>query len=82
MRQVATLQGFAYHSKCNGLQLNHLFFANDMLLFYRGEIQFVILMLRALASFSNASGLATNAAKFNIYSANILIGKVWKTYVN
>ncbi|XP_019228725.1 PREDICTED: uncharacterized protein LOC109209834 [Nicotiana attenuata] len=71
MKHVTTLQGFSFYTKCKGLQLNHLCFADDVLLFYRGEVQSVIMMLRGLASFSSASGLNTNANKSNIYSANM-----------
>nr|XP_009761796.1 PREDICTED: uncharacterized protein LOC104213930 [Nicotiana sylvestris] len=71
MKHVTTLQGFAFHTKCKRLQLNHLCFADDVLIFYRGDIQSVVIMMRGLASFSNASGLNTNASKSNIYSANM-----------
>ncbi|XP_019231719.1 PREDICTED: uncharacterized protein LOC109212521 [Nicotiana attenuata] len=37
----------------------------------RGELQAIVLMLRGLQSFSNVSGLTTNAAKSNIFSANM-----------
>nr|XP_009781722.1 PREDICTED: uncharacterized protein LOC104230578 [Nicotiana sylvestris] len=71
MQHVATMQGFEYHTKCRGLKLNHLCFVDDVLLFCKGEVQSVLLMLRGLAAFSEASGLHTNATKSNIYSANM-----------
>ncbi|XP_019246258.1 PREDICTED: uncharacterized protein LOC109225903 [Nicotiana attenuata] len=71
MQHVATMQGFEYHTKCRGLKLNHLCFADNVLLFCKGEVQSVMLKLRGLAAFSEASGLHTNATKSNIYSANM-----------
>ncbi|XP_019252629.1 PREDICTED: uncharacterized protein LOC109231421 [Nicotiana attenuata] len=71
MQQVTTIQGFEFHTKCRGLKLNHLCFADDVLLFCKGEMASVMLMLRGLAAFSEATGLRTNAAKSNIYSANM-----------
>ncbi|XP_019225379.1 PREDICTED: uncharacterized protein LOC109206956 [Nicotiana attenuata] len=58
-------------TKCKGLQLNHLCFADDILLFCKGELQAIVLMLRGLQSFSNASVLTTNAAKSDIFIANM-----------
>ncbi|XP_075096193.1 uncharacterized protein LOC142174310 [Nicotiana tabacum] len=71
MKKVANVPGFEYHTKCKGLKLNHLFFANDVLLFCKGAYQSVFLMLRGLWYFSRASGLCTNAGKSNIFSSNI-----------
>lgn len=71
MQHVATMHGFEYHTKCRGLKLNHLCFADDVLLFCKGEVQSVLLMLNGLAAFSEASGLHTNSTKSNIYSANM-----------
>lgn len=82
MRWVAIQEeGFKYHTKCKAMQLNHLCFADDMLIYSKGEYQAVILMLRGFESFWEASGLKTNAAKWNIFSANMekqtLGGPMW-----
>ncbi|XP_019240695.1 PREDICTED: uncharacterized protein LOC109220693 [Nicotiana attenuata] len=71
MQWVATLDGFAIHTKCKSLKLNHLCFSDDVLMFYKGDYQSVLLMLRGLQTFSNAFGLSKNAGKSNVYSANI-----------
>ncbi|XP_055830987.1 uncharacterized protein LOC129900029 [Solanum dulcamara] len=67
---VAMQKRFKYHTKCKAMQLNHLCFADDMLVFSKVEYQDVMLMLRGLEAFSEASGLKTNAAKSNIFSTN------------
>uniref|UniRef100_A0A1U7W3B3 Uncharacterized protein LOC104219732 n=1 Tax=Nicotiana sylvestris TaxID=4096 RepID=A0A1U7W3B3_NICSY len=71
MQWVATLDGFAFDTKCKGLKLNHLCFADNVLMFCKGEYQSIMLMLRGLQTFSDASGLSTNAGKSNVYSANM-----------
>ncbi|XP_074313317.1 uncharacterized protein LOC141648506 [Silene latifolia] len=58
---------FRYHSLCGKLKLHHLIFADDLLMFSRGDQQSVMLLLRSFASFSAASGLEMNKSKSNIY---------------
>lgn len=67
-----------YHTKCKGMKLNHLCFADDMLIFSKGEYGAVIIMWRGLKSLSDASGLTTNAAKSNIFSANMEKQERWQ----
>ncbi|XP_059281208.1 uncharacterized protein LOC132034887 [Lycium ferocissimum] len=71
MKWVTGLPGFEYHAKCKGLRLNHLCIADDMLMFSKGTVSSVVLMLRAFKRFSKASGLTTNADKLNIFIANM-----------
>ncbi|XP_074298553.1 uncharacterized protein LOC141629451 [Silene latifolia] len=58
---------FRYHSLCGKLKLHHLMFADDLLLFSRGDSHSIMLLLRSFASFSAASGLEMNKNKSNIY---------------
>ncbi|XP_074300904.1 uncharacterized protein LOC141632241 [Silene latifolia] len=58
---------FNHHSLCRKLKLSHLMFADDLLLFSRGDSASVMLLLRSFATFSRASGLEMNNAKSNIY---------------
>lgn len=71
MGLVAKQDGFPLHIKCKGLKLNYLIFADDMLMFCKGEFQAIVLMLSGLQSFSNASRLTTNDDKSNIFSVNM-----------
>ncbi|XP_074300415.1 uncharacterized protein LOC141631675 [Silene latifolia] len=57
---------FRYLSLCNGLKLNHLLFADDLLMFCKGDVRSIMLMLRAMATFSAASGLKVNASKSEV----------------
>ncbi|XP_059284813.1 uncharacterized protein LOC132038107 [Lycium ferocissimum] len=71
LNRVAMIIGFEFHTKCKGLKLNHLCFVDDMLLFCKGTYQSVVLMLRGLQTFTDTSGLSTNARKSKIFSANM-----------
>ncbi|XP_074283047.1 uncharacterized protein LOC141607595 [Silene latifolia] len=51
---------FRYHPLCKGLKLNHLLFADDLLLFCRGDTTSIMLMLRAFSTFSATSDLKIN----------------------
>lgn len=68
---VGQHEGFSYHSKCKSLKLNHLCFADDVLLFCEGEWHAVTLVVRGLKTFSMASGLTTNNIKSNMYFASM-----------
>ncbi|XP_074288179.1 uncharacterized protein LOC141613345 [Silene latifolia] len=58
---------FRYHPLCKRVQLSHLCFADDLVMFCRGDVPSVILMLRAFKTFSLASGLLMNQGKSEIY---------------
>ncbi|XP_074298721.1 uncharacterized protein LOC141629646 [Silene latifolia] len=51
---------FHYHPLCKGLKLTHLMFADDLLMFSKGDAPSILLLLRAFSSFSKASGLSMN----------------------
>ncbi|XP_074314314.1 uncharacterized protein LOC141649525 [Silene latifolia] len=57
---------FRYHSLCKSLKLTHLLFDDDLLMFCKGDVQSIMLMLRALATFSATSGLRVNSAKSEV----------------
>ncbi|XP_074297736.1 uncharacterized protein LOC141628498 [Silene latifolia] len=52
-----------FHSLCKSMGLTHLLFADDLLMFCRGDVRSIMLILRALAIFRAASGLKVNAEK-------------------
>ncbi|XP_074298095.1 uncharacterized protein LOC141628911 [Silene latifolia] len=58
---------FNFHPLCRALHLSHLCFADDLLMFSRGDMQSIIILLRAFATFSVASGLEMNYDKSDIY---------------
>ncbi|XP_074265800.1 uncharacterized protein LOC141588248 [Silene latifolia] len=58
---------FRFHPMCGHLRLNHLLFADDLLLFSKGTDTSIMWLLRAFATFSVASGLCLNKEKTEIY---------------
>lgn len=45
-KQIAKQKEFEFYTKCKSLKLNHLYYADDMLIFSKREINSVLLMLR------------------------------------
>ena len=62
---------FRFHPKCKGLQLNHLCFADDVILCCRGENRSVYMMLQGFKYFSAVSGLDVNESKSEIYTTGM-----------
>ncbi|XP_074292460.1 uncharacterized protein LOC141619333 [Silene latifolia] len=48
------------------LKLTHLLFADDLLMFSKGDVQSIMLILRVLATFSGSSGLKVNASNSEV----------------
>ncbi|XP_062103059.1 uncharacterized protein LOC133814064 [Humulus lupulus] len=67
MSKVGSFPGFKYHDKCSNLKLNHLCFADDLLIFCNGDFVSILLMLRGLKLFSSSSDLLPNSEKSAIY---------------
>ncbi|XP_074292053.1 uncharacterized protein LOC141618891 [Silene latifolia] len=57
---------FRYHPLCAGIKLNHLLFADDLMLFCKGDVRSMMLLLRAISTFSASSGLRVNASKSEV----------------
>lgn len=62
---------FNFHPKCGQLQIIHLAFTDDLLLFSGGDIILVRILMECLANFGKISGLNMNAAKSSLYTAGI-----------
>lgn len=67
MKLVGTHPDFQFHPRCRNLKLNHLCFANDLLMFCKGDKESVQLLLSSFARFSSTTGLQVNPAKSSIY---------------
>ncbi|XP_074289431.1 putative mitochondrial protein AtMg01250 [Silene latifolia] len=63
LRHLPSYPGFSYHPKCVKLNLTHLVFADDQLVFTRGDVPSVVAVARCLEVFAGYSGLQANPFK-------------------
>uniref|UniRef100_A0A1S3Y946 Reverse transcriptase domain-containing protein n=1 Tax=Nicotiana tabacum TaxID=4097 RepID=A0A1S3Y946_TOBAC len=62
---------FNYHPKCAKMQILQLGFADDLLLFCRGDLKSVQLLYNGFQEFSQASGLKINKNKSSLFCGGI-----------
>nr|XP_009789230.1 PREDICTED: uncharacterized protein LOC104236881 [Nicotiana sylvestris] len=62
---------FHFHPKCKKLGITHLSFADDLLLFSRGDNQSVAMLKQCFDQFSTASGLKSNLNKSSVYFGRV-----------
>ncbi|XP_011101939.1 uncharacterized protein LOC105179974 [Sesamum indicum] len=62
---------FNYHPKCEKLKITHLLFADDLMLFSRGDLPSIHILMECLKDFKDASGLSVNTSKSCIFTAGI-----------
>nr|XP_016511332.1 PREDICTED: uncharacterized protein LOC107828514 [Nicotiana tabacum] len=73
-REMSTLtmqKEFKFHPKCKKLGVTNIYFADDLLMFCRGDKQSVNALQDTFNKFSNASGLQASAEKSSIYTAGV-----------
>ncbi|XP_074291895.1 uncharacterized protein LOC141618709 [Silene latifolia] len=66
LSEACEYTGFTYHPLCKSLKLSHLMFADELLLFFRGDIRSVLTLMTVFQCFSAASGLSISNEKSNI----------------
>ncbi|GAA0148411.1 hypothetical protein LIER_42999 [Lithospermum erythrorhizon] len=62
---------FAFHPMCGDVGITHLAFADDVMLFRRGDFSSVDIMMGCLSHFESCSGLAVNPTKSSVYLAGV-----------
>lgn len=72
MGYIGKLDQFKFHPRCDKLKLNHLCFADDLLLFCRGDYISIYHMIQGLNLFSKTSGLYANNQKTAMYCSGML----------
>ena len=61
---------FKYHWKCKDLRLTHLFFADDVLMFTRGDKDSISHIMDTMRTFASISGLSANLLKSQCFFNN------------
>ncbi|CAI8612627.1 unnamed protein product [Vicia faba] len=67
MNRIGKLDNFKFHDRCKTLKLNHLSFADDVLIFYHGDFVSIHYLLQGLKLFSKTSRLHPSESKTEIY---------------
>nr|XP_009757025.1 PREDICTED: uncharacterized protein LOC104209942 [Nicotiana sylvestris] len=74
LKELTKKAEFHYHPRCSKLAITHLCFADDLLLFARGDLSSVVTMEHCFNQFSAASGLKANLGKSSIYFGGVSRG--------
>ncbi|XP_057509176.1 uncharacterized protein LOC130791871 [Actinidia eriantha] len=71
LRWLKMSPDFNFHPKCSALNITHLAFADDLILFSRGDVPSVRLSLDCLKQFGDSFGLWINDNKLNVFMGGI-----------
>ncbi|KAI3467964.1 hypothetical protein Pfo_024627 [Paulownia fortunei] len=63
---------FNFHPKCGQLPITHLAFTDDLLIFSRGDVPSVQILMNCLHEFGAVSGLKVNELKSSLFTAGIV----------
>ena len=58
---------FGFHPRCKTIKLTPLCFADDLMIFFKGDISSVRIIFDCIKGFSNTSGLHVNSGKSTIF---------------
>nr|GEX18988.1 hypothetical protein [Tanacetum cinerariifolium] len=62
---------FKYHAGCKDLQMTHLCFADDLMVFCNGDVHSITVVKKSLNEFSRVSGLFPNLKKSTIFFGSV-----------
>uniref|UniRef100_A0A803PRQ9 Reverse transcriptase domain-containing protein n=1 Tax=Cannabis sativa TaxID=3483 RepID=A0A803PRQ9_CANSA len=71
LSSYSSKKGFGFHPLCKHLRLTNLCFADDLVIFCKGNINSVRLIFEAFSKFCNDTGLSTNSSKSQIYFGGV-----------
>ncbi|XP_058772096.1 uncharacterized protein LOC131645922 [Vicia villosa] len=69
--ELKTDKDYQFHPKCAKLGITNLYFADDLLLFSRGDEKSVQALMKRFDQFADSTGLKANPAKCKIYFGGI-----------
>ncbi|GFY85594.1 hypothetical protein Acr_04g0003320 [Actinidia rufa] len=71
LNQLKDNRDFKFHPRCQDLNITHLAFADDLMLFSRGDVESVQLLMNKMRRFGDYSGLRVSMEKSNLYASGI-----------
>ncbi|XP_050209222.1 uncharacterized protein LOC126659934 isoform X1 [Mercurialis annua] len=60
-----------FHQGCGSLNINHLMFADDLILFCYGDVKFVTYLMNCIQAFKDTFGLHVNNNKSHVFFCNV-----------
>lgn len=69
LNKAAVAGEFQYHPHCQGVELTHLSFADDIVVFIDGSVDSLRGVMEVISDFAAMSGLHINASKSTIFTA-------------
>lgn len=71
MAYIGKQDQFRFHPRCQSLKLNHLCFADDLILFCKGDYASVLMMLQGLRLFADSTSLVASPQKSVIFGCGM-----------
>ncbi|GJW04433.1 putative reverse transcriptase domain, reverse transcriptase zinc-binding domain protein [Tanacetum coccineum] len=71
-RRVRESGDFGYHNRCSKQKIIDICFADDLIMFSRGDIQSAKILIEALEEFKCASGLVPSIPKSTVFFCNVV----------
>ena len=62
---------FSFHPKCKKINLTHLYFADDLLIFSKGNLDSILGIQNVLKLFYSFFGLQINRAKCELFATGV-----------
>lgn len=71
LQRLKEIPDFNFHAKCEKINLIEVSFADDLLLFVRGDRGSVEILMKTFTEFSEATGLTVNPSKCKVFFSNV-----------
>ncbi|GKV05641.1 hypothetical protein SLEP1_g17628 [Rubroshorea leprosula] len=75
LKELDMQEKFKYHSKCRVMQLTHLIFVDDIMLFCKADEESTVLMMQKFEEFARVSGLEVNRMKSQVFFSGVREGQ-------
>ncbi|CAM8935518.1 unnamed protein product [Rhodiola kirilowii] len=76
LQKLRKAEGFYFHPKCHRINLSHIMFADDLILFSSGRNSAIEALKSVVSKFLLCSGLAINLQKSNLFTGGMNAAKV------
>ncbi|KAL9668147.1 hypothetical protein QQ045_002522 [Rhodiola kirilowii] len=76
LQRLSKAEGFYYHPKCQRINLSHIMFADDLILFSSGRNSAIGAIKNVVSKFLNYYGLAINFQKSHLFTGGMNEAKV------